>query len=50
MGAHFAVVLLLRWHPQILAVVEDLRIGHVESLVLGRLDCEEILRITQVEF
>ena len=49
-GSHFAVVLLLRWHPQILAVVEDLRIGHVEGRVLGRLDSEEILRITQVEF
>ena len=49
-GTYFAVELLLRRHPQIFAVVEDLRVGHVECLVLRRLNGEEILRVAQVRF
>ena len=48
MAVNCAVVLLLRGNPEIFPVVEDLWIGHMEGLVLSRLDGEKILRVAQV--
>jgi len=47
-GSHFPFIFLLGRHPQILAVVEDLGIGHVEDLVLSSLNSKKILRVAQM--
>ena len=49
-GRDLARVVLVGEHPEVLAVVVDLRIRHVECSVLVGLDGEEILRIPQMRF
>ena len=50
MGATLPAYCLLREHPEVLAVIVDLRIRHVERSVLVGLDGKEILRIPQMRF